>query len=280
MRDLAGKTAFITGGASGIGLAMGHAFAAAGARVMLADIEAKALDDAVAGFKGNNLPEVRGVVCDVRDYAAVERAARETIAAFGKVHIVCNNAGVGGTAGTENVNLTDWRWVVDINLMGVVHGVKVFVPLLKSHAEGGHIVNTASMAGFLPGTGFGPYTATKYAVLGISEALQVELEPAGIGVSVLCPGWVATRITNSRRNWPKEYGEPPQSVGPIAAQIAELVKNGMAPSEVAELVLAAVKNNELYIFTHPHMRPPLERRVDHFLAAYRKLGAAPQERAQ
>jgi NAD(P)-dependent dehydrogenase (short-subunit alcohol dehydrogenase family) len=280
MRDLAGKTAFITGGASGIGLAMGHAFAAAGARVMLADIESKALDDAVAGFKGNNPPEVRGVVCDVRDYAAVERAARETTAAFGKVHIVCNNAGVGGTAGAENVNLTDWRWVVDINLMGVVHGVKVFVPLLKSHAEGGHIVNTASMAGFLPGTGFGPYTATKYAVLGISEALQVELEPAGIGVSVLCPGWVATKITDSRRNWPKEYGEPPQSVGPIAAQIAELVKNGMAPSEVAELVLTAVKNNELYIFTHPHMRPPLERRVDHFLTAYRRLGAAPQERAQ
>jgi NAD(P)-dependent dehydrogenase (short-subunit alcohol dehydrogenase family) len=280
MRDLAGKTAFITGGASGIGLAMGHAFAAAGARVMLADIEAKALDDAVAGFKGNNLPEVRGVVCDVRDYAAVERAARETIAAFGKIHIVCNNAGVVGAGGAENVNLTDWRWVVDINLMGVVHGVKVFVPLVKSHDEGGHIVNTASMAGFLPGTGFGPYTATKYAVLGISEALQAELEPAGIGVSVLCPGWVATRITDSRRNWPKEYGDPPQNAGAAAAKIAALVKDGMAPSEVAELVLTAVKNNELYIFTHPHMRPPLERRVDRFLAAYRKLGAAPQERAQ
>jgi short-subunit dehydrogenase len=117
-------------------------------------------------------------------------------------------------------------------------------------------------------------------VLGISEALQVELDPAGIGVSVLCPGWVATRITDSRRNWPKEYGDPPQSGGPVAAQIAELVKHGMPPSEVAELVLTAVKNNELYIFTHPHMRPPLERRVDNFLAAYRKLGAAPQERAQ
>jgi NAD(P)-dependent dehydrogenase (short-subunit alcohol dehydrogenase family) len=277
MRDLVGKTAFVTGGASGIGLAMGHAFAAAGMRVMLADIEAGPLKEAVAGFKGN-LPEVRGIQCDVRDYEAVEHAAQATLSAFGKVHIVCNNAGVGGTAGAENVNLKDWRWVVDINLMGVVHGIKAFVPLLKSHGEGGHIVNTASMAGFLVGTGFGPYTATKFAVVGISEALQTELDPQGIGVSVLCPGWVATRITDSRRNWPADYGNPPPRVeGPLAAQIAALVKNGMVPSDVAALVLNAVKHNELYVFTHPHMRPPLEKRVDRFLAAYRKLGPAPQE---
>jgi short-subunit dehydrogenase len=171
--------------------------------------------------------------------------------------------------------------VVDINLMGVVHGVKTFVPLIKRQSEGGHIVNTASMAGFLPGTGFGPYTATKFAVLGISEALQVELEPAGIGVSVLCPGWVATNITDSRRNWPKEYGDPPPRIeGPVAAQIAELVKNGMKPADVAALVLNAVQNNQLYIFTHPHMRPPLEKRVDRFMASYRKLGPAPQEQAR
>jgi NAD(P)-dependent dehydrogenase (short-subunit alcohol dehydrogenase family) len=281
MRDLAGKTAFVTGGASGIGLAMGRGFAEAGAKVMLADIEAAALDRAVASFTGN-LPEVRGVQCDVRDPAAVERAARATIEEFGKVHIVCNNAGVGGTAGADRINLNDWRWVVDINLMGVVHGVRSFLPLIKSHGEGGHIVNTASMAGFLVGTGFGAYTATKFAVVGISEALQMELEPHGIGVSVLCPGWVNTRITESRRNWPKdEYGEPPPRIeSPLAAQIAELVKNGMPPSAVAELVLNAVRNNELYVFTHPHMRPPLEKRVANFLAAYRKLGPAPQENAR
>ena len=275
MRDFAGKTAFVTGGASGIGLSMGYAFAEAGMRVMLADIEAKPLEQAVAAFKGN-LPEVRGVVCDVRDYAAVERAAQLTLEAFGKVHVVCNNAGVTGASGAENISLQDWRWVIDINLMGVVHGVKAFLPLLKTHGEGGHIVNTASMAGFLPGTGFGAYTATKFAVVGISEALATELEPQGIGVSVLCPGWVATLITESRRNWPKDYGAPPPS-GPMAEQFAELVRNGMAPSEVAALVLKAVQNNELYIFTHPHMRPPLEKRVDRFLAAYRELGLAPQE---
>ena len=133
------------------------------------------------------------------------------------------------------------------------------------------------MAGFLPGTGFGPYTATKFAVVGISEALAMELEPQGIGVSILCPGWVATRITESRRNWPKDYGEPQPPQGPIAEQIAELVRNGMAPADVAALVRKAVQANELYIFTHPDMRPPLEMRVDRFLAAYRKLGTGPQE---
>ena len=275
MREFAGKTAFVTGGARGIGLSMGYAFAKAGMHVMLADIEAKPLEQAVAAFKGN-LPEVRSVVCDVRDYAAVERAAQITLEAFGKVHVVCNNAGVSGASGAENISLQDWRWVIDINLMGVVHGVKAFLPLLKTHGEGGHIVNTASMAGFLPGTGFGAYTATKFAVVGISEALATELEPQGIGVSVLCPGWVATLITESRRNWPKDYGAPPPS-GPMAEQFAELVRSGMAPSEVAALVLKAVQNNELYIFTHPHMRPPLEKRVDRFLAAYRELGLAPQE---
>ena len=275
MSDLARKTAFVTGGASGIGLAMGRAFAEAGMRVMLADIEPKPLQHALEALQGN-LPKVRGVLCDVRDYDAVERAAHMTVEAFGKVHVVCNNAGVSGAAGANNISLQDWRWVIDINLMGVVHGVKAFVPLLKTHGEGGHIVNTASMAGFLSGTGFGAYTASKFAVVGISEALATELEPHGIGVSILCPGWVATCISESRRNWPKEYGAPPPK-GPLSEQFAELIRNGMAPSDVAELVLKGIKDNELYIFTHPEMRPWLEKRVDRCLVTYRKLGPAPQE---
>ena len=279
MLDLHGKAAFVTGGASGIGLSLGRALAEAGARVMLADIEEKALNDAVASLQGGNLPEVRGVVCDVRDYEAVERAARVAIDAFGKVHICCNNAGVGGRSGADGISLQDWRWVIDINLMGVVHGVRAFLPHLTSHGEGGHIVNTASMAGFLPGTGFGPYTATKFAVVGLSEALRAELTPQGIGVSVLCPGWVRTRITESRRNWPKEYGEPPSPrPGLLDQHIAELVRTGMEPNAVAALTFAAIRDNELYVFTHPHMRPPLETRVENFLAAYRKLGPAPQEK--
>ena len=279
MLDFHGKAAFVTGGASGIGLALGRALAEAGARVMLADIEERALAEAVASLQGENLAEVRGIICDVRDYQAVERAAQAAIDAFGKVHIVCNNAGVGGRSGADSISLQDWRWVIDINLMGVVHGVRAFLPHLVSHGEGGHIVNTASMAGFLPGTGFGPYTATKFAVVGLSEALRAELAPQGIGVSVLCPGWVRTRITESRRNWPKEYGEPPAPrPGLIDQHIAELVRTGMEPNAVAALTLAAIRDNELYVFTHPHMRPPLEARVESFLAAYRKLGPAPQER--
>jgi NAD(P)-dependent dehydrogenase (short-subunit alcohol dehydrogenase family) len=279
MLDVHGKAAFVTGGASGIGLALGRALAEAGARVMLADIEEKALEDAVAGLKGGNLPEVRGVICDVRDYQAVERAAQAAIEAFGKIHIVCNNAGVGGRSGADGISLQDWRWVIDINLMGVVHGVRAFLPHLTSHGEGGHIVNTASMAGFLPGTGFGPYTATKFAVVGLSEALRDELAPKGIGVSVLCPGWVRTRITESRRNWPTEYGEPPAPrTGLVEQHITELVRTGMDPAAVAALTLAAIRTNELYVFTHPHMRPSLETRVENFLAAYRKLGPAPQEK--
>ena len=272
MRDIAGKTAFITGGASGIGLAMGRAFAEAGARVVLADIETAALDKAVAGFTGN-LPEVRGVQCDVADYASVERAAQAATDAFGKVHIVCNNAGVSGTFGAEAINLKDWRWVLDINLMGVVHGVRAFLPLIKSHGEGGHIVNTASMAGFLPGVGFSAYTASKAAVVGLSEALALELAPQGIGVSVLCPGWVNTAIIDSRRNWPKEYGPPPPpATGAIAERAAALVRSGMEPSRVGAFVVDAVRNNQVYIFTHPEMRPMLEERVNGFLGAYRKLG--------
>jgi len=244
MRDWHGKIAFVTGGASGIGL--GRALAEAGARVMLADIEEAALDAAVASLRGSKFADVSGGVCDVRDYQAVERAAQARVEAFGKVHIVCNNAGVAGRSGTDGIDLQDGRWVIDINLMGVVHGVRAFVPHLTCHDEGGHIVNTAPMAGFLPGTGFGPYTATKFAVVGLSEGLREELAPQGIGVSVLCPGWVRTRITESRRNWPKEYGEPPApATGPTQERIAELVRTGMKPSAVAALVLAAIRDDEL-----------------------------------
>ncbi len=276
MRDLAGKTAFVTGGASGIGLAMAHAFADAGMRVMLADIEPKPLEAALAGFKGSGR-EVRGVPCDVARYESVEHAAQAAIDAFGKVHVVCNNAGVS-SRNAEEISLTDWRWVIDVNLMGVVHGVRAFLPHLRSHGEGGHFVNTASMAGFLPGIGFSPYTATKFAVVGISEGLATQLAADGIGVSVLCPGWVSTNISDSGRNRQAAYGQAPARVlTDVEKKIAELVKDGMKPADVAALVRKAVQENEFYVFTHPHMRPPLEKRVERFMAAYRKLGPAPQE---
>ncbi len=211
MHQLAGKTAFVTGGASGIGLALGRAFAEAGMQVMLADIEIPALDRALDSLRGFG-SRVRGIPCDVADAETVERAANAAIAAFGKVHVVCNNAGVAGGGGIDHISADDWRWVIDVNLMGVVHGIRSFLPLIRAHGEGGHIVNTASMAGMNAGLGFSPYTATKFAVVAISEGLAARLKPLGIGVSVLCPSYVRTRIGASSRNRPPRYGAARSSI--------------------------------------------------------------------
>ena len=191
MRELAGKTAFVTGGASGIGLALSQIFAQAGMKVMLADIETDALAAAVTSLH-DHWPDVRAVPCDVADPVSVERAAEATYRAFGNVHVVCNNAGVGGGSGIDNISLDNWRWVLDVNLMGVVHGIRTFLPHIRRHGEGGHIVNTASMAGMNSGLGFSPYAASKFAVVNMSEGLAMQLKPLGIGVTVLCPGLCAS----------------------------------------------------------------------------------------
>jgi NAD(P)-dependent dehydrogenase (short-subunit alcohol dehydrogenase family) len=271
MRDLAGKTAFVTGGASGIGFALGRAFAQAGMKVMLADIETDALAAAVKSLHGVG-PAVHGVVCDVADPLDVERAAEAAYTAFGNVHVVCNNAGVAGGSGLDNISLDTWRWVLDVNLMGVVHGVRTFVPHMRGHGEGGHIVNTASMAGMITGLGFGPYTASKFGVVGISEGLAVQLKPLGIGVSVLCPDFVRTRIGESRRNRQERYGpaqipDPASPAGALAAEIAERIQSGLDPSKVAARVLTAIREDELYVFTHPETRPAVEQRFAAILAA-------------
>ncbi len=274
MRELAGKTAFVTGGASGIGFALGRAFAEAGMKVMLADIEADALAAAVKSLNGVG-PGVRGVTCDVADPLSVERAAKASYEAFGNVHVVCNNAGVAAAGGIDNISLESWRWVLDVNLMGVLHGIRTFLPHIRAHGEGGHFVNTASMAGLLSGDWFSPYTASKFAVVGLSEGLVRQLAPLGIGVSVLCPGFVRTRISESGRNRPERYGptrtlDPASPAGQIAAAIAQLVQSGLDPSDVAARVLAAIRAGELYVFTHPDMRPELEARFAAILAAMDK----------
>ncbi len=212
MRELAGKTAFVTGGASGIGFALGRAFAQAGMKVMLADIEADALDAAVKTLRDVG-PDVRGVTCDVADPVSVERAARASYETFGNVHVVCNNAGVAGGGGIDAISLDTWQWVLDVNLMGVLHGIHAFLPHIRAHGEGGHIINTASMAGMQSGLGFSPYATSKYAVVAMSEGLAMQLKPLGIGVTVLCPGFVRTRISESGRNRPERYG-PIADAGP------------------------------------------------------------------
>jgi NAD(P)-dependent dehydrogenase (short-subunit alcohol dehydrogenase family) len=271
MRELAGKTAFVTGGASGIGFALGRAFAEAGMKVMLADVETEALSAAVNSLH-NVGPDVRGIICDVADPASVDRAAQETIEAFGNVHVVCNNAGVAAGGGIDNISLDNWRWVIDVNLMGVLHGIRAFLPHIRAHCEGGHFVNTASMAGMHGGLGFSPYTASKFAVVGMSEGLAPQLKPLGIGVSVLCPGYVRTRIGESGRNRPQRYGvtpalDPASPAGLLVAQIAENLQAGIDPSDVAARVLAAIRADELYVFTHPDMRGGVEERFAAIQAA-------------
>jgi len=271
MRDFAGKTAFVTGGAAGIGLALGRAFAQSGMKVMLADIETDALQAAVKNLREIS-PDIGGTICDVADAASVERAAQAAFDAFGKVHVVCNNAGVAAGGGIDHISLDNWRWVIDVNLMGVLHGIKSFLPHIRAHGEGGHIVNTASMAGMQGGLGLSPYGASKFAVVSMSEGLNLQLKPHGIGVSVLCPSYVRTRIGESGRNRPERYGQsqPLDPASPAAAMVAAIAENiqaGLDPAFVAARVLAAIREDQLYVFTHQGMRAEVEGRFAAILAA-------------
>lgn len=264
MRDLAGKTAFVTGAASGIGLALARAFADEGMNVMLADIEADALEAARAEF-GDRPARVRAVACDVSDFESVSRAAAATFDAFGAVQLLCNNAGVAGGSGVDRISPETWRWAIDVNLMGVVHGLAAFLPQMRAHGQGGHVVNTASMAGLQANIGLSPYVASKYAVVGLSEGLAKELAPEAIGVSVLCPGFVRTNIATSARNRPDRYGsavipDPDSAAGRLAAQMADKARAGLDPAAVAVQTIAAIRANELYIFTHPEMRGEVDER--------------------
>ena len=196
-----GKVAFITGAAGGLGLALARALGQRGAKVMLADVDQQRLSAACNGLIREGV-DAAHVVCDVSDADAVRLAATTTIDRFGKVHFVINNAGVSLGGPTGDIAIEDWNWIVNINLMGVVHGVEAFTPILAAQGEGGHILNPASMAGHLAITGGAPYTATKYAVVGYSESIRQELAPQGIGVSVLCPGWVRTAINETSQGRP------------------------------------------------------------------------------
>jgi NAD(P)-dependent dehydrogenase (short-subunit alcohol dehydrogenase family) len=275
LRDLKGKTAFVTGGASGFGLEFARLFLKQGMNVALADIEQAALAKAVDGLKGEGA-RVRGFVCDTADRASLQKAADGAIAAFGRVHLVCNNAGVGGRpGGIEELPERQWDWVLSVNLMGVVHGIAVFLPHIRAHGEGGHFLNTASMAGMLGQPNDGPYSASKAAVVGISESLFYELRNTNIGVSVLCPGFARTGIAHSERNAPADVARDvnapmSEAAAAHAVRVREFVATGIAPSEVAARALQGIVDGDLYIFTHPDMRPMLQKRLARINAAYDK----------
>ncbi len=270
MDDVKGKTAFITGGASGLGLAMAHAFGEAGMNVMLADIEEGPLQKAVSELEERQI-RVGSVLCDVAIRQAVEEGAAKTIETFGKVHVVCNNAGVGAGGPIDQVSHADWDWILAVNLMGVVYGTETFLPLIRSHGEGGCFVNTASMAGHISPPGMEPYSATKYAVVAMSEGWAGQLAPENINVAVLCPGFVKTKINQSGRARQAQYGGP--TVSEIVANSA--VENGIDPARVGQRVLEAIRAKERYIFTHPDMRAIVQARFAGLMSAFDVADASP-----
>jgi NAD(P)-dependent dehydrogenase (short-subunit alcohol dehydrogenase family) len=272
MKELRDKVAFITGGASGLGLGMAKAFGREGMKVVIADIEEAALARAVQELRDSQV-RAEGVLCDVSSRGALREAALKTIATFGKVHVVCNNAGVAVGGPIGSVAERDWDWVMDVNLMGVVYGTEVFAPLIESHGEGGHFVNTASMAGMLGIPNVEPYCATKFAVVAMSEGWAGQLAGKNIGVSVLCPGFVQTRIHESFRNKPSRYGVPDSvsvGLGETRAQTAAMVNAGIPIEPVANRVVEAIKDNDLYIFTHPEFRAAVQMRFANIMAAFDK----------
>lgn len=279
MDSFQGKVAVVTGAASGIGRALAGAFAAEGAAVVLADIEADPLEEAAAEVEGLGV-DALAVPTDVRDAAAVDALRDAALDRFGAVHVVCNNAGVSTGGRLWEHSVEDWDWLLGVNLMGVVHGVRAFTPTLIEQGEG-HIVNTASVAGLLTPPFLGLYNVTKHAVVALSETLYGELalvEGADVGVSVLCPGWVATRIHESHRNRPAadevDGTEGEDAFGAGFAEVAAgLIANGLAPTAVAGMVLDAVRERRFYILTHPDWTPLVADRVERIVRGDAPSGA-------
>jgi NAD(P)-dependent dehydrogenase (short-subunit alcohol dehydrogenase family) len=262
--DLRGKTSVVTGGASGIGRSLALRFAREGASVVLADVDASGMEAVAAEARGLGVKALT-VRTDVSDLAQVETLAARAFEAFGAVHVLCNNAGVAAWGGLESASHRDWQWVLGVNLWGVIHGVEAFVPRMIARGEPAHIVNTASMAGLVASKGLGVYNTSKYAVVGLSETLAKDLKPYRIGVSVLCPMGVETRIRDSERNRPAALRNDRADSG----EPVELMGRYLAPDAVAEMVLAAIRTNELYVITHDEGLEPLRRRAERLERAVR-----------
>jgi NAD(P)-dependent dehydrogenase (short-subunit alcohol dehydrogenase family) len=255
--DLRGRTAVVTGGASGIGRSLILTFAREGANVVIADLDEAGMS-AVAGEAQAAGVKALTVRTDVSDLAQVEALAARAFETFGAVHVLCNNAGVAAWGGLEAATHRDWQWVLGVNLWGVIHGVEAFVPRMIGRGEVGHIVNTASMAGLIASKGLGVYNTSKYAVVGLSETLAKDLKPWRIGVSVLCPMGVQTRIRESERSRPAVL----RNEGGAAGEPVELIGRSLSPDTVAGMVLSAIHANELYVITHDESLEPLRRRFE------------------
>ena len=264
-RELEGKTAVVTGGASGMGKGIARQLIARGMHVVIADIEKDALYASAAELGA------QAVLTDVSDLASVRALAAEVCRRFGTVHVVCNNAGIGPFARIADLTIEDWRWMLDVNLWGVIHGISVFLPILRGNAHGGHIVNTASVGGLVTMPGLGAYAVTKHAVVALSETLAQELEQeqSRVGVTVLCPGPTRTNIKASSRNRP-----PARGTGGLTDVDLEKSEFGasarwLSPDDVGRIVVAAIVRGDLYAFTHPEQLGVVEQRFKRILEAGR-----------
>lgn len=266
MRDVRDKVAFVTGGSSGIGKGIARAFARAGMRVVATGRRPEHLEEAAAEFRADGLA-IHTMQVDVTDLDAMERAAEETERRFGAVHVLVNNAGIGLSGPVAQAKQSDWDWVIDVNIKGVGHGLQAFLPRIRSHGEGGHIVTTASMGGLLP-VAAGLYSMTKAAVIALSETLHIELAPEGIGVSAYCPGPVHSNIATGVADRPARYAGGGYD-GPDR-RIVESMRSQpyMSPDEAGERVLQGVRRGDLFILTHPEFREGVRQRSETLLNAF------------
>lgn len=269
MKEFAGKVAFVTGGASGVGFGLAHAFAEVGMKVVIADIRAEQLDSAQARLEQLGA-QTLAVRLDVSDRHAFARAADTVEATFGAVHILCNNAGIGLLGTLESAKYDDWDWVLGVNLGGVVNGVQTFLPRMLAHGQGGHILATASAAGLFAGVGAGIYTTSKMAVVGMMECLRGEVAQHGLGVSVLCPHLVRSDIhlhASLRPDRFKDSGYAVSGTQPDFDPNQAMLEVGMDPLEVGRRVLRGIERNDLYILTHPEIESIIRERFAAILAA-------------
>lgn len=271
MKDLKDKVAVVTGGASGLGLAMARRFAAEGMKLVLADVEEEALRKVETEFRKAGVPVI-GIRTDVSRGQDVERLAEKTLAAFGGVHLLCNNAGVGPGGVVWENTVADWEWVLGVNLWGVIHGVRVFVPILLRQDSEAHVVNTASVAGMLSVPNLGVYCVSKHAVATLTECLYHDLtqRSSKIGVSLLCPAYVPTGIVDSERNRPAalrnaQRAKTPEELAREEAMRKAVSSGKISADQVAQMVLGAVRENRFYVLTHPKIKNAIQSRMEDIL---------------